>query len=239
MNIGNRFDENKDMASERSPLAAVVEWFLSRVADRRQYRRRAGAFDLVWQPDKQTQREGRGTEISPNGLVFISPDRITAREVTVVATLGERKIPVRVKILRSDEVPHEGETWYRYVTEFCGIAAADWDAVVEYVNAAPEADDRRRYQNQQMTSRVDDAFPLLPPDVQERIVSVLVAERKLDPPKPGAAPLLKVFYGGLVKRPGKPPAHRINVHSRVTVDDEVLAYDSRFLVEEDGTITPQ
>jgi len=47
------------------------------------------------------------------------------------------------------------------------------------------------------------------------------------PPKDGQTPLLKLFYGGRVNRPGAKPAHRFNVHSRIqTKDGDLTAFDT-------------
>ncbi len=121
--------------------------------------------------------------------------------------------------------------------EFVGIAADDWDAIVRYVNDEPENSDRRRMQNQEPSEKVDDAYRLLPMALQEKIMAMLIAQNKLEPTKPGQTPLLKLFYGGLVNRAGQKPAHRFNVHSRIKRGDEMLAFDTRFLVGEDGEIT--
>ena len=89
-----------------------------------------------------------------------------------------------------------------------------------------------------MGEKVDDAYRLLPLAFQKKIVSMLVDARKLEEPKPGQRPLLKLFYGGLVKRAGQKPAHRFNVHSRVMKGTELVAYDTRLLIGEEGEITP-
>jgi hypothetical protein len=73
--------------------------------------------------------------------------------------------------------------------------------------------------------------------LQKKIMDLLVSQGKLEAPKDGQTPLLKLFYGGLVKRPGQKPAHRFNVHSRIKKGDEMMAYDTRFLVSEDGQVT--
>ncbi|MEO6913697.1 MAG: hypothetical protein ABI182_06745, partial [Candidatus Baltobacteraceae bacterium] len=116
------------------------------------------------------------------------------------------------------------------------IAADHWDAIMRYVNDAPEPADRRKRQNQEMIDKVDDAYRLLPLAIQQKITRMLVAQRKLEEPKPGQTPLLKLFYGGLHKATGGPQMHRFNVHSRITINDEVFAYDTRFLVSNDGEV---
>lgn len=226
------------MAFENSVVGDVIEWFLSRIGDRRQYKRRTGAFHMWWQAEPGGKKDvaGRGIEISPNGLVFIIPVAIAAPEYTIVAGIRERKIPIRVKTVRSDTVDHQGKRWNRYMVSFQGISADNWDVLVRYVNDTPEPTDRRKMQNQEM-QQADDAYRLLPMAIQDKIVQTLVRTGKLDAPKAHTTPLLKLFYGGLVKQAGKPPAHRFNVHSRIVKDGEVFAYDTRFLVSDEGDVT--
>lgn len=239
MNILGAFDDNRSMASQDSPLGGVVEWFLGRVSDRRQYRRRVGSFHLWWHPDANTARPGVGTEISANGLVFATEDVIRSDEFGITIRLREEKIPIRVKRLRHDTFKHRDKDWNRYSVTYQGIAADDWDAIVRFVNDEPELPDRRKMQNQELSAQVDDAYRLLPMAVQQKIIDLLVAQHKLEAPKPGQTPLLKLFYGGLITQPGERKAHRFNVHSRIIINDEPIAHDSRFLIFDDGTIVQQ
>ncbi len=227
------------MSSPSSMFGDIIEWFLTRAGDRRQYKRRSGVFHVWYRPapsDPATFKQGIGLEISPNGLMFILAEPIEAAEFNGVARGRDRDVPLRVKRVRNDRVEHQGQTWSRYMCEFLGIAADDWDAIVRYVNDEPEAD-RRKMQHQELSPKVDDAYRLLPLVLQQRITQMLVEQHKLDAPKPGQTPLLKLFYGGLIKRPGQKPVHRFNVHSRIKRNDEMLAYDTRFLIAEDGAIT--
>lgn len=227
------------MSFTGSMFGDIIEWFLGRAGDRRQYKRRAGAFHVWYQPDpndNKNLKQGVGLEISPNGLMFIMPEAIPTPEYSLVVRLREQNIPLRVKNVRNDQVQHQGKSWYRYMGEFLGVSADHWDAIVRYVNDEPEVD-RRKMQNAEPSERMDDAYRLLPLALQQKIVDMLVSQGKLEQPKPGQTPLLKLFYGGLVKRSGQKPAHRFNVHSRVKRADEMVAYDTRFLIGEDGNIT--
>ena len=227
------------MSFTGSMFGDIIEWFLGRAGDRRQYKRRAGAFHVWYQPDPndaKNMKQGVGLEVSPNGLMFIMPEAIPTPEYNLVVRLREQNIPLRVKNVRNDQVQHQGKSWYRYMGEFQGVSADHWDAIVRYVNDEPEVD-RRKMQNSEPTDKMDDAYRLLPLALQQKIVDMLVSQNKLDQPKPGQTPLLKLFYGGLVKRPGQKPAHRFNVHSRINKTGEMVAYDTRFLIGEDGNIT--
>ena len=227
------------MSSPGSMFGGIVEWFLGRAGDRRQYKRKAGAFHVWYQPDPKDPRNlkaGVGLELSPNGIMFILQDAIPSKEFSLIARMRDRNLPLRLRSVRNDQVQHQGSTWNRYMCEFIGIAADDWDAIVRYVNDEPEPD-RRKMQNQELGGKVDDAYRMLPMQLQHKIIAMLVSQNKLEEPKAGQTPLLKLFYGGLVNRTGQKPAHRFNVHSRVKRGEEMLAFDTRFLISEDGDIT--
>ncbi|MBV9270421.1 MAG: PilZ domain-containing protein [Candidatus Eremiobacteraeota bacterium] len=219
-----------------SILGDVVDWFLSRAGDRRQYKRRSAPFRVWIKADVNAPNDAIGVEISPKGLAFIVRDTVPDGEFTVSLMLRDRRFMARLKCVRSDQVEYKSEAWNRYFCEFTGIAADNWDLIVRYVNDVAEPVDRRKLQNQEMHDKVDDAYRLLPSAVQNKIVDFLVEKKKLERPKHGEAPLLKLFYGGLHKVAGKAPKHRINVHSRVVIDGEAFAYDTRFLIGDDGQI---
>jgi hypothetical protein len=218
-------------------FADVIDWFLGRGSDRRQYKRRPGAFHLWYLPPTpgSEPRPGIGLELSPNGLMFMMPEQLPSTEFNLVLRLHDTKIPVRVRTARTDIVQHQGKPWTRYMGEFVGIAADNWDRLVRYVNNEAETPDRRKMQNQEMAKQ-DDAYRLLPLAIQQKIIAKLVQQNKLEAPPPGQTPLVKIFYGGLISKPGQPVVHRVNVHSRIQLKDELMAYDTRFLVGEDGEV---
>lgn len=223
-------------SGQGSLFGDVVDWFLTRIGDRRQYKRRPGAFHLWLQTGATTSLAGIGTEISANGLVFIIEQPIATQEYNLLVRVRDKKIPVRAKTVRTDQVDHKGKKWHRYMAEFTGIAADNWDSIVRYVNDTPEAPDRRKFQNQEMDEKVDDAYRLLPMEIQQKIINQLVEQKRLEAPKPGQSPLLKLFYGGVTKKADGSVLHRFNVHSRIKVQDEVMAYDTRFLIDEKGNV---
>lgn len=190
------------MTSENSIFGEVIEWFLSRLGDRRQYKRRVGAFH-VWSQPETKNLQGIGTEVSASGLVFITPELLAAPEYNLLLGIRGQKIPVRVHTTRHDQIDHQGKRWNRYMGEFSGIAADHWDAIVRYVNDSPEPYDRRRRNNQEMNDKVDDAYRLLPLAIQQKIVRILVAQHKLEEPKPGLTPLLKLFTVACTSKPAQ------------------------------------
>ncbi len=217
----------------------IVDWFLGRPVDRRQHKRRTGAFHLWWQPDPanpKNLKQGIGLDISAGGVSFILPEAIPQAEFTLILRLREQNIPVRTKRLRVDEVQHQGKTWHRYNVEFSGISADHWDRIVRYVDDAPEPENKAKKEIDEKAQQSDDAYRLLPMAIQQRIIAMLVEKNRLDAPKPHQTPLMKLFYGGQFVHNGK-KAHRFNVHSRAQGKDEMIAYDTRFIVTEDGIVT--
>ncbi len=218
----------------------VMHWFLARTSDRRQYERRAGEFQVHWLPDPAVEgnlRPGIGTELSPNGIVFLIPDIVSVSEFDLNLHVRDRVIATRVKRVRGDRVERERTSWNRYMCEFVEVAADDWDEIVRFVNATAEPV-RRRLQNQAMGPHVDDAYRLLPSALQAQIVDLLVSQQKLERPSDGTNPLLKLFYGGAVQRSGGHAVHRFNAHSRIVKSNRMMAYDTRLLIGEDGRIIP-
>src|SRR6516225_7079649 len=112
---------------------------------------------------------GIGVEISPNGLMFLMPEKIEHKEYNLVLRIADHKIPVRVRNVRNDQVSHHGRMWNRYMFEFLGVAADNWDRICRYVNDEAEPVDRRKMQNQEMAKHPDDAYRLLPMAIQQKI----------------------------------------------------------------------
>lgn len=217
-----------------SAFGNAIDWFLHR--DRKADRRRSAAFHLWWLhelPDKT--KPGIGLEVSTGGLVFIFPETIAPPEYTLICHIREKKIRVRVRTTRSEPVAHKGAQWMRYTCKFTGIAADDWDLIVRYVNEVPELESKAA--SQEAAEPVDDAYRLLPMAIQNKITAMLIAQKKLEAPKPGVSPLLKLFYGGASKKDDGSVQHRFNVHSRIKINDETVAYDTRFLVDESGAVS--
>ncbi len=227
------------MSFTGSIFGNIIEWFFGRASDRRQYKRRIGPFHISYRPDPgdaENLKPGVGLAISANGLMFIVPEPIAETECSVVVRLPEQAIPLRIKLVRADEVQHDGKMWHGYMGEFLGIAAEYWDAIARYVNDEP-APDRRKTHEAEPSDMLDDAYRLLPIELQKSIIDLLVSQNKLELPKSGQTPLLKLFYGGLAKQPGAKLAHRFNAHTRIKKGGTLIAYDTRLLINDDGTIT--
>lgn len=188
--------------------------------------------------DENTVVDGFGQEISPTGALFVLKDKPPTPEFNVTLKLGERMMTVRVQMVRHDQVTQEGTTWHRFATKFAGISADDWDAVVRFCNDLPEPTNVAAEEIKTTKTKEDDAFRLLPLAVQQQIVNTLVQNRRLAPPGPGQAPLLRMTYSGVIRR-GDQEIHRCHVHSRIDVEGEIRQFDTTFLIDSAGKVQVQ
>jgi len=80
---------------------------------------------------------------------------------------------------------------------------------------------------------------MLPLTVQQKIVAMLVEQKKLMEPKPGQSPLLKLFFSGQKKLPTGEEKSLFTIHSRILENDEMMAYDARIIVDQKGEVALQ
>ena len=228
--------ENSNMAGESggTALGGALAWFKEKFSrPKPPPPRKSGAFHAWWQVEPGKYKPGLGMEIAVDSLVFAIEDKIEDEEFTVVARVREKNLPIHVRTTASDEVPIKGAKWHRYACTYVGIAADHWDLIYRYVNDIPETENKREGEE----FGPDDAYRMLPLVVQERIVWLLVGQKKLEQPKPGHSPLLKMYYSGERKLSGGGSRHFFTVHSRIRLDDEMMAYDTRICVDEKGEVT--
>lgn len=228
------------MQSGGGTFSDVFSRVAQRGDDRRHYQRRAGAFELRWAaPDEEESRPqvAVGTEISANGLVFISADAIKPNRLDVTFLLAGHLIAAQVRLVRQDRVVLGGRPAHRCACEFCGLLADDWEAIERYANGEEREADRSASAERQKARKASDAYLLLPNSLQRKIVEVLVSEERLEPPEDPEPPRLELYYSGIVENSGEKPMHRLHVHSRKRAPaGELIAYDTRFLVGDDGAL---
>jgi hypothetical protein len=80
-----------------------------------------------------------------------------------------------------------------------------------------------------------ESFELLPSAVREKIVAHLVRTKRLAPPAPGVAPLIRLRAGPLRDVAGR-AVRDVTVHSRIRLGDEMRGYDTRFRVYSDTVV---
>ena len=216
-------------------LFGALAWVKAKFSPKPPPPRKSGAFHAWWQYEPGKFKPGIGMEIAVDSLVFVIEEEIATPEFNVVAQVRGRNIPIHVRVTVSDTVPHKGGTWHRYGVSFVGIAADHWDLIFRYVNDIEESENKREGES----FGPDDAYRMLPLTVQHKIVALLVEQRKLMEPKPGQSPLLKLFFSGQKKTPDGGERHLFTIHSRILENDEMMAYDTRIIVDEKGDVVLQ
>lgn len=186
---------------------------------------RAGQFDAVAACGGKSIPV-LGTRLAREGLAFISTVKLREREVPLHFTIRRRTIPSRVKILK-DELMHEASrVMHRYFCSFTYLDEVDREVVACYVDDLPEPN-----------GPLVEARRALSAKAQAKIAERLVAMRRLAPPEPGLAPLIKLDAGPL-RELGDGRAMRIvTVRSRRCGNDGgVRSYTTRFRAYSDDHI---
>lgn len=165
-----------------------------------------------------------GTTVWREGISFVAPRALAETELQFFFTLRERLIPTRVHVEESQAMQAPDRVVHRYVCSFTAIAADDWDAVVRYVENKPEP------KPAPFTTKVDDEFRSLPKAIQSAIVEQLVRAKRLSPPSPGTVPLIRMVAGSVRELGDGRTAQDVLIHSRIKLQDEMRAYDTRFRV---------
>lgn len=214
-------------------LGGAFKWFKDKFSKRPPPPRKTGAYHLWWQVEPEKFKPGIGMELAVDSLVFIIEDEIPAPEFNIVARVREKNIPIHVRVTANDQVPNKGKIWHRYGCTFVGIAADHWDLIYRHVNDIPETEDKRAGEE----FKIDDAYRMLPLSVQQKIVALLVEQKKLEEPKRGQSALLKMFYTGERRLPAGGSRHFFTIHSRLPVDGEMMAYDTNFVIDDKGEVT--
>ncbi|MDP9018090.1 MAG: hypothetical protein M3N19_07205 [Candidatus Eremiobacteraeota bacterium] len=229
--------EKENMAGESGTvLGGALSWFKDKLSKPKPLPpRKSGAFHMWLQVEPGKYEPGVGMEIAVDSMIFIIEQEITTPDFTVVARVRERNIPIHVRSTVHDQVPNKGTTWNRYGCTYVGVAADHWDLIYRYVNDVPEPENARAGEE----FKVDDAYRMLPLEIQHKIVALLVEQKKLLEPKAGQSPLLKLFSSGERKMPSGGTLHFFSIHSRALIDDEMMAYDTRISVDEKGEVTVQ
>ena len=200
-------------------------------SDRRTANRVRKRYQMAWIKDG-TPVAGTGLEISEKGLLFASRESPAGPEVDVSLELRGRSVRARLRVVRHGTVAREGVEWAMIAAVFEGIAADDWDAVVRFCKNRAEPASKSA---DELAARSgdDDAYRLLPLRIQQRLVAVLIEAGRLARGSEAKNPLLRISYGGTTPT----GAHRLAVHSRRLVDDEVLQFDSVVTVDDAGKVS--
>lgn len=214
----------------------IIQWVAGKIGDQRSYPRKGERFAVSWLVNDAQQKPATGIEISANGLVFQMKERPADKQLNLVMTIRNRDIRARVAIKRTDKVPAGGMALYRLAGNFMGIAADDWDAIVRFVNDEPEPENRALDDLRDAQGKDDDAYRVLPLRVQNRLVNMLVAAKRLERPPKDHLPHLRMHFIGSTREADGTQTHRVNIHSRKRIDDQWYAFDTQFQIDGRGNI---
>jgi hypothetical protein len=214
----------------------VFNELLKRLGSRKSERRGADRvrrrYPIGWIKDG-TLVAGLGLEISEKGILFATKETPPGGHVDVALDLGGRRVRARLRIVRKGAMTRDGTEWAVVACVFEGIAADDWDAIVRFCKNLDDPGNKAAQELSALAGSDDDAYRLLPLKVQQRVVAVLIKAGRLAPGSDAKNPLLRMSYDGST-RAGE---HRLAVHSRRSVDGELLSFDSVLLVDDAGNVT--
>ncbi len=216
-------------------LTELLAWFSGRPENRRRYPRRTSGF-RAWFAAASGWTALTVVDISASGMGFVSPVKFDKEEVNFRVAIDDKAILLRAKPVWCVPGMLHGKPVWRYGVQYTGIGADDWDALVRFCNnEAVTVENKAQKELELVRMQADDVARLIPQRLQERLLTLLVEANRLAPLEDGKIPLVQYFYGGALKRGGR-PLHRLSIHSRVSDErsGETRSYDTRFLFDESG-----
>lgn len=168
-----------------------------------------------------------GTRLAREGIAFVSTAEIRGSELPLTFTIRRRTIPSRVRILKDEPVRAAQRIVHRYLCSFTSIADADRDAVLRYVENLPEP-------NRDELEAYDSAS--LSPRVRGEIADRLVRLKRLAPPAPGMAPLIRLDAQTVRQLDDGRNARDVIVHSRLRTATAVRSFQTKFRVYADDVV---
>lgn len=214
-------------------LNGLITFFTGSAQNRRKYARRPGPFKSwvalgnAWTPVVCLDLSGSGL-----GIVAQSP---LSLEANFRVQIESRTVVIRAKRVWQQPGTLQNKPAWKYGFTFSGIGADDWDAVVRFCgNQAVTIENKAQADLELVRLKADDVARLIPKRLQDQLLALLVERRRLAP-LDDKNPLVQYSYGGVIKR-GNLALHRLSIHSRVrdAGSGEVLAFDTRFLFDDNG-----
>ena len=221
--------------------------------ERRQYVRLRLKFAMWWLQDGRVDMvvPGIGVDISAGGMQFmLDIDHPIAGNVCNIAfKIQNRKMRANVRKMRTEEVLFEGNVMRRYDVQFEGLLSNDFDFVLSLTEGTPKIPDNaktavglrsgttaRSLGLQPKTSIGDlTSYDALPSHVKERIVSMLVTMKRMNPQTNVALALMAAHYGGRQEAAhGAAPYHRFSIRSKMNSEKGAFVFTTLFLVSDDG-----
>jgi hypothetical protein len=186
---------------------------------------RAGQFDAVAASGGKSIPV-LGTRLAREGLAFISAVKLREREVPLRFTIRRRTIPSRVKILKDEMLHESSRVVHRYFCAFTYLDEVDREIVSSYVDDVPDPE-----------GPLVDARRALSPKAQAKVAERLVSMRRLAPPEPGLAPLVRLEASPVRELDDGRALRIVTVHSRICgLDGVVRSFTTRFRVYSDDHV---
>lgn len=216
-------------------LDELLSWFQGRPENRRRYPRRNGPF-RAWLAVESAWTAITCIDVSAGGLGVLSPVQFAKNESNLRLSIEDKAILVRAKYIWCIPGTLQGRPVWRYGMQFTGISADDWDAVVRFCNnESVTVENHAQKELEAIRLQPDDVARLIPKRLQDRLLSMLVQQRRLAPIDDDKIPLVQYSYGGRLKR-GERSLHRLVIHSRVNdpATGDVQSFDTRFVFDDSG-----
>jgi hypothetical protein len=215
-------------------LPELLAWFTGKEQNRRKFPRKRKPYRAAYSVDGKTTRAAIGLDISGGGLCILTQEPVGHDEFEVRAQIDERAVRLRAKTVWHDNVQHQGRKVWRYGMRFTGIPADDWDAIIRYTTDRPVAESNKAQEELTAVRMTpDDTARLLPKELQNRLLQMLVDRRRLAPIDPKVTPLVQYFYSGIVRHNEK-LVHRLVIQSKLVGPERDELFETRFVFDESG-----
>jgi hypothetical protein len=215
-------------------LPELLAWFTGKEQNRRKFPRKRKPYRAAYSLDGKATRPAIGLDISGGGLCMLTQEQVVKDEFEVRAELETRPVRMRCKTVWKDTVQHQGRQVWRYGMRFIGIPADDWDAIIRYTTDKPVAESNKAADELTTVKMTpDDTARLLPKELQQRLLNMLVERRRLAPLGERQTPLVQYFYSGIVRHNDK-LVHRLVIQSKVVGPEKDEMFETRFVFNENG-----
>lgn len=214
-------------------LPELLAWFTGKEQNRRKFPRKRKPYRAAYSVGGPT-RSAIGLDISGGGLCVLTQEAVTPDEFEVLVEIQDRTLRMRVRKVWVDNVQHQGRKVWRYGLRFVGIPADDWDAIIRYTTDRPVAESNKAQEELTAVRMTpDDTARLLPRELQNRLLAMLVERRRLAPLDSRVTPLVQYFYSGIVRHNDK-LMHRLVIQSKVVTSERDEMFETRFVFDETG-----
>ena len=216
-------------------LPELLAWFTGKDVNKRKYPRKRRPYRASYLLDGKTQKAAIGLDLSGGGCCILTQENVAQQEFELRAQIENRMVRLRAKQVWQDNVTHQGKRVFRYGMQFTGIPADDWDAIIRYTTDKPVSDTNKAAEDlTKVRLTPDDTARLLPLELQNRLLTMLVKRGRLAPLDEKVHPLVQYFYSGIVKHEGK-PMHRLLIQSKVpNLEGQPEVFETQFVFDDGG-----